>query len=90
MAQGANVNIPFVDISSKKKDLVVVTELEKQNLMQDVEFYQKKLTSLTEQFHETKALGDGHSEKLSDIAWEIQIKKEGLEHAMKMLVDSQN
>lgn len=71
----------------------MITEGEKQNFMQDVEFYQKKLKTLMEQYAQIKKESEGKddmSDKLSDVAWEIQIKKEGLEYSMKMLVDSQN
>tara|TARA_B110000285_G_C14773071_1_gene444918 strand:+ start:253 stop:381 length:129 start_codon:yes stop_codon:yes gene_type:complete len=42
--------------------------------MQDVEFYQKKLKTLMEQYAQIKKESEGKddmSDKLSDVAWEI-------------------
>lgn len=54
VSKGANVNLPYIDISSKKKDLIVMTDAEKQNYMLDVEFYKKKINTLMEKFEKVK------------------------------------
>ena len=64
VSNGANVNIPYIDISSKKKDIVVMSEAEKQNYMQDVEFFQKKMKTLMEQYTKLKAESEG--QEMSD------------------------
>lgn len=75
VGKGANVNQPFINITQKKKDHVKMSDAEKQNFMQDVEFYQKKLKTLMEQYAQIKKEldkgNDEMSDKLSDVAWEI-------------------